>query len=442
MGRSIQCIKESTHINTRGIMKTVIHSLLVSFAVSLPQGYYYPYPYSYPVYRVVQPQIYTSQISYPGSLLQIQNAPTEQRSGKINVEEKVKEVLNTKIPVGQSIKASNDLTSPSAAAALAYMKSVSKDELCGLPTEVYLKTIFDGKSKEEANAEATRIYIEAYNSGKRLPQSGACAAADAAYREAWKKGDDPILESALAFINAWPGSKEGNPCAVSGIDYMKAIINGKSHLEANTIATTAFANAFKDLSKQGKPLKDVACRDATKAFFEAIPEKPDPANAAAFYAFTDKIFEDGAPAFDPVCLSSLDAFIESYNAGDDLLTANLKSAQSFFREFAKGSNITPDSPCAAATLAYAEEITNEPSAPNAAAMIAYITEAVTRQGREFDPVCAAATEAYFDAYIRDKSEAAANEAATVAYLDTLDKNPNFDVNSACGKAAAAYIKEF
>merc|ERR1711915_1084088 len=442
MGRSIQCIKESTHINTRGIMKTVIHSLLVSFAVSLPQGYYYPYPYSYPVYQVVQPQIYTSQISYPGILLQNQNAFTEQRSGKINVEEKVKEVLNTKIPVGQSIKASNDLTSPSAAAALAYMKSVSKDELCGLPTEVYLKTIFDGKSKEEANAEATRIYIEACNSGKRLPQSGACAAADAAYREAWKKGDDPILESALAFINAWPGSKEGNPCAVSGIDYMKAIINGKSHLEANTIATTAFANAFKEHSKQGKPLKDVACRDATKAFFEAIPEKPDPANAAAFYAFTDKIFEVGAPAFDPVCLSSLDAFINSYSSGDDLSTANLKAAKSFFREFAKGSNISPDSPCAAATLAYAEEITNEPSAPNAAAMIAYITEAVTRQGREFDPVCAAATEAYFDAYIRDKSEAAANEAAAVAYLDTLDKNPNFDVNSACGKAAAAYIAEF
>jgi len=425
-------------------MKTVIHSLLVSFAVSLPHGYYYPYsyPYSYPVYQVVQPQIYTSQITYPGSLLQIPSVSTEQRSGKINVEEKVKEVLNTKIPVGQSIKASNDLTSPSAAAALAYMKSVSKDELCGLPTEVYLKTIFDGKSKEEANAEATRIYIEAYNSGQRLPQSGACAAADAAYREAWRKGDDPILESALAFINAWPGSKEGNPCAVSGIDYMKAIINGKSHLEANTIATTAFANAFKELSKQGKPLKDVACRDATKAFFEAIPEKPDPANAAAFYAFTDKIFEDGAPAFDPVCLSSLDAFIESYNGGDDLLTANLKSAQSFFKEFAKGSNISPDSPCAAATLAYANEITKKPSAPNAAAMIAYITEAVTRQGREFDPVCAAATDAYFDAYIQDKSEASANEAAAVAYLDTLEKSPNFDVNSACGKAAAAYIAEF
>ena len=73
-------------------------------------------------------------------------------------------------------------------------------------------------------------------------------------------------------------------------------------------------------------------------------------------------------------------------------------------------------------------------------MIAYITEAITKRGRRFDPVCAAATEAYFDAYIGDKSEAAANEAAAVAYLDTLDKNPNFDLESPC--ATAAHIKKF
>merc|ERR1711872_453679 len=170
MGRNIQNIKESTYASTRGIMKTVIHSLLVSFAVSLPQGYYYPYyyPYSYPVYQVVQPNIYTSQIRYLGIPLESQSLVTQQSDRKINVEEKVKEVLGTTLPTDPSIKAPNDLSSPSAAAALAYMKSVSKDELCGLPTEVYLKTIFDGKSKEEANAEATRIYIEAYNSGKRL----------------------------------------------------------------------------------------------------------------------------------------------------------------------------------------------------------------------------------------------------------------------------------
>ena len=57
------------------------------------------------------------------------------------------------------MKVANDLTSPSAAADIAYMEAIGKDGLCGLPSEVYLKTIFNGKSKEEANAAAT-IYIE------------------------------------------------------------------------------------------------------------------------------------------------------------------------------------------------------------------------------------------------------------------------------------------
>jgi hypothetical protein len=111
------------------------------------------------------------------------------------------------------------------------MKSVTTDGLCGLPTKLYLTSIFNGKSIEEANAEATKIYIEAYNNGERLPRGGACTAADASYREAFRNGDDPVLESALAFIKVWPGVKDGNSCAVSEIDYVKAITAGKSHLE-------------------------------------------------------------------------------------------------------------------------------------------------------------------------------------------------------------------
>jgi len=360
----------------------------------------------------------------------------------VDVNKFVQEALNSPFSQDSRVKVPNDLNSPSAAAALAYMKKVSKDGLCGLPSEVYLETLFDGKSKEEANAAATRIYIQAYNNGERLPRDGACAAADVAWKEAWRKGEDPVLQSALAFMNAWPGVQDGNPCAVAGVDYVKAVLDGNSHLEANKISMTAFADAFKTLARKGKALKDPACRDATKAFLDAIPEKPDPANAAAFYAFMDKIFDDDAPAFDPVCLSSLEEFIESYNAGDDLLTANLKSARAFFKEFAKGSSVPADSPCAAATLAYTQEVSRKPSAPNAAAMLAYITEAVTKKGRKFDPVCAAATEAYFDAYIENKSEAAANEAAAIAYIETLDKNPDFDLESPCGLAATAYIAEF
>jgi len=339
-----------------------------------------------------------------------------------------------------------DFSSPSAAAALAYMKAVSgKDGLCGIPTEVFLEQILAGKGREVANAEAQKAYLEAYNRGERLPAGGPCEKADIAWRQAVVNGKDPVLESALAFINNWPGVIEGNPCAVSGVDYVKAIVAGKSHLEANRLSVASFAKSFKDLALAGKPLKDKACLESAKAFWNAIPasQKPDPANAKAFLVFADKIFNGNAPAYDPVCLASLEGFFESYLAGDDLLTANLKSARSFFVEFQKGkSNVPADSACAAATLAYAEEIQKKPSVPNAAGMIAYISEAIKNGERKLDPVCGVATLAYWDAYIEQKSEAAANEAAAVAYLEALEKNPGINKSSACANAAAAYIREF
>ena len=229
------------------------------------------------------------------------------------------------------------------------------------------------------------------------------------------------------------------------MDYVKAILSGKSHLEANKKATASFAKSFKKLAQAGKPLKDKACLAATYAFWEAIPDsqKPDPANAKAFVAFADKIFNENAKPFDPVCLASLDAFFESYGDGDDLLTANLKSARAFFKEFQKGKSRVPaDSACAAATLAYAEEIQKNPSGPNAAGMIAYIAEAIRSGQRKLDPVCGEATLAYWDAYIDSKNEAAANEAAAIGYLEALEDNPDFDQTSACAKAAEAYIAEF
>ena len=161
-----------------------------------------------------------------------------------------------------------------------------------------------------------------------------------------------------------------------------------------------------------------------------------------FFSFADKIFNDNAPGYDPVCLSSLEGFFASYAAGDDLLTANLKAAKSFFTECKRGSSIPADSACAAATLAYAKNIPNKPSGPNASGMIAYIAEAIKSGQRRIDPACAAAAESYFDAYIEQKSEAAANEAAAVAYLDAIDANPDYDLTSACAKSAEAYIAAF
>ena len=69
--------------------------------------------------------------------------------------------------------------------------------------------------------------IEAYNRGERLAAGGACEKADRAFRQAVVDGEDPVLESTLAYINNWPGVTEGNPCALSGLQYVKAIVSGK-----------------------------------------------------------------------------------------------------------------------------------------------------------------------------------------------------------------------
>merc|ERR1719283_397486 len=142
-------------------------------------------------------------------------------------------------------------------------------------------------------------------------------------------------------------------------------------------------------------------------------------------------------------LEAMEAFIDSHAAGDDLLTSNLKAARSFFKAFVSNPWSVPSaSPCASATLSYAQAINTEPSSAANAGMIAYINEAIKQRDRQFDPVCGAATVAYWDAFIEKKDESAASEAAAVAYLDALEANPDFDNNSACGKAADAYMAEF
>ena len=75
-------------------------------------------------------------------------------------------------------------------------------------------------------------------------------------------------------------------------------------------------------------------------------------------------------------------------------------------------------------------------------MFAFIDEAILSSDDGLDPVCGASAEAYFDAFEAGKGEAAANEAAAVAYVEAVDANPNFNPQSPCGRAAEAYIATF
>ena len=303
---------------------------------------------------------------------------------------------NNPIAISSAILAPRDTTSPSAAAALAYMKFTDGKDICARSTEAYLSKILSGGSVDEATADATSQYISDYNSGLRVEPGSACEASDIAWRKAEVEGNDPVVASAVAFMENWPGMKEGNPCAVSGKDYVNAILNGSTHLEANRLAAQGFADAFKKLAEQGKELKDPACAAATKAYFNAIPVKPSPPNAAAMLAFLDKALTSFSFEYDPVCWKSTEAFFDSFAAGKGELTSNLNAAEVFLDEFAKaGLSIPADSPCAAATRAYYQNIPNPPSPPNKAAMEAFMDAMIAGGKREPDPVCAGATKAYW-----------------------------------------------
>merc|ERR1712183_6603 len=342
------------------------------------------------------------------------------------------------------VKVAVSSKSPSTAAALAYVNSVVKEGLCGEAAEAYVRTILNGESKKAAAAEATRAYITAFNSGERYEAGGACEAADRAWKVARVSGGkDHVLEATLAFIKKWPGVEDGNPCAIAGTDYVKEILAGKTHTEATSAAMRGFIKAFKQRANKGETLNDESCHKASRAFFDAVPTKSDPVVGAGFAAFSDKLFAGNGVVYDPVCLDAMETFINSHSAGEDLLTSNLKAARSFFKAFVANPQTVPaDSPCASATLSFAQTISKEPSSAANAAMLTYINEAIRKRDRVFDPVCGAASLAYWDAFIEKKDESAASEAAAVAYLDALETNPNFDENGACGKAAKAYMAEF
>ena len=73
--------------------------------------------------------------------------------------------------------------------------------------------------------------------------------------------------------------------------------------------------------------------------------------------------------------------------------------------------------------------------------MSYIAESITSGQRSHEPACETAALTFIDVYIDTKNAVQAKEAAAVAFVENLDKNPNFVEGSACAKAAAEYMKE-
>jgi hypothetical protein len=345
---------------------------------------------TYQPYQTYQLPIYPYQplaFAAPQQLLQPLAAPAPKR-----IQNQVAPLVALK-PSAAKLRA---LTTPSGVAALAYLKTVGARDICARSAEVYLETLQRGGSADEAAAAATASYQTDIADGLEVEPGSACEASDVAWRAAAAAGTDPLVASARAFMASWPGTKAGNPCALSGTEYVNSILAGSTHLTANLKAAKVFASAIQKLAASGQELRDPACAVAAGAYLEATTDKPSPPNAAATIAFIEKAFAGTSFQFDPVCWKSAEAFITAYSSGSDELTSNLAAAEAFLEEFAAGgAGIPADSPCAAATVAYLQATPNAPSLANKAAMEAFIAKMIGGGPRQPDPVCAAATKAYW-----------------------------------------------
>ena len=158
-------------------------------------------------------------------------------------------------------------------------------------------------------------------------------------------------------------------------------------------------------------------------------------------AFISKALETGR-GFDPVCYRSAQKFFESFESGKTEIESTFAATRDFLQGYRSSPTPASQSPCAAATKAYASATKNSPSAPAQKALLAFVDEAVFTKDDGLDPVCGASAEAYFNAYLTGAGEAAASEAAAVAYLEAVESNAGFDPESPCGRAAQAYIATF
>jgi hypothetical protein len=222
--------------------------------------------------------------------------------------------------------------------------------------------------------------------------------------------------------------------------FRQAYKAGATETDANLAGAEAFFRAFADGLQIAA---DSPCAAATKAYFYALPNKPSHPNSEAMISFMDAMIEQGNKrVYDPACASATLAFFNSYKAGNDELTSNFEAARAFIQEYKKGAKVPANSPCLISTRVYAANIKDKPSPANAAAMLAFMDEAILSNMDRPDPVCLASMDAYFNTYLGGSSEAEANEAAGIAFLDAVAATPDFNPGSPCGISAKAYMGRF
>merc|ERR1711988_1988190 len=154
-------------------------------------------------------------------------------------------------------------------------------------------------------------------------------------------------------------------------------------------------------------------------------------------------YMEASPSDSP-CYVSGKEYIQASLSGSTPTEANLAATKAFASQIsnlAKQGVTDIDLTCLESTKAWAAS-SDIPSSANAAAMMAFIQESLQTGTPAYDPVCAAALDAYIESYLGGASEEKANEAAGKAFVSAVDANPSFKMDSHCGKAAQAFMANF
>jgi len=338
---------------------------------------------------------------------------------------------------------------PRGAAMIAFIEkafngfSSSYDPLCWRATDAFLDSYASGKSEDDSNLEAAQELLQEFaKGGASLPTNSPCAVAAKAYVAASPTTTSAPVKAAMnAFLNYLISDRPRQPdeaCSDAAESYARAYRNGASEDEAITAAAEGFFSAY----RLGRTIAfDSGCVVAAKAYFSALPGTSGSTTGKAMLAFIEAMVgQNNKQVFDPACAEGGQAFWKAYRSNKSELDATLEGALAYIREYKRGTNVAPDSPCLSAARVFAAN-TDSTSGPLNSALFAFVDEAVLRSSTTPDSVCLAAGEAYIESHLAGDSEAKSREAAGVAYLDAVSSTPDFDPNSPCGVAAKAYIAE-
>merc|ERR1711868_318847 len=357
-------------LSTKIIMISLILLSIVSMSsATLWPSYGHNYRYIRPYYSTYSSPSYYGHYSTRVYLPSTYNKPSIVKAAPAPVA-KAAPLINTTPLV-------NDVNSPTTQAVLSYLSEGSGLDDCGAITKAYVNIIASGGSRREA--------------------------AETAWRAADASGRDQVLDAALAYINADPSD---SPCKASARTYISAITGGATNQDAGLRAAESFASKISALASQGKSTIDAACAKASAAYAKSssIPSSP---TAAAATAFIQKALEVGS-GYDASCLASSGAFITSFSSGASEDESRVAAAREFIKNYGKNPRSAASSPCAAAAAAYAKSLIANPSNPTQAALFSFIDTAILNNNVGVDPVCTAASEAYFDSFLSGSSESEAS----------------------------------